>query len=95
MPTPIKPNKLNEYLEGDDTQLRNYFVDGFQNGFNIHNVSYSPTTSDKNAKTTQKWPHVVDKKIKKELELGRLLGPLEKSPFENAVVSPLGVRERK
>ena len=95
MPTPVKPNKLDDYLDGYDSQLRSYLVSGFKFGFNINNMSYTSTTSDKNAKTTSKWPEVVDKKIKKELDLGRLLGPFRNSPYNDAVISPLGVREKK
>ena len=95
MPTPINNLKLDLYLNGYDENLRRYLVDGFTKGFSLENVQFTTNDSDKILSSALIRPEIVDKKLKKEIKLNRLLGPLQESPFQNPVYSPLGIVPKK
>ena len=40
-------------------------------------------------------PEVTEQKIKEELKAGRYMGPFEHPPFENQIVSPIGLQPKK
>ena len=82
-------------MTGYDQQLRAYLINGFTDGFRIHHYGNTSRDLDKNLKTATKLPQVVDKKLEKELSAGRIMGPFHSSPFDEFVVSPLGLREKK
>ena len=95
LPTPIKYEMLDMFLKGYDTEKRKYLIDGFKHGFDLRNVRFEHTDSEVNQKSALANPEVVDKKLKKELELGRLWGPLDVPPFSDFVICPLGIRPKK
>ena len=50
----------------------------------------------KNLKSADEFPLVVDQKISKELQLGRIMGPYDEPPHvQNYKISPLGVVPKK
>ena len=52
--------------------------------------------SIKNLKTAFEFPHIIDVKLKKEIGLGRIIGPYDSIPEEdNFIISPLGVIPKK
>ena len=64
---------------------------GFRGGFPLHYVG-SPSCSDaNNLISASENPEVVDAKIHKELEAGRLAGPFMTRPLYPFRISPLGV----
>ena len=95
LPTPVKPKILDVYLKGYDTNLHKYLVSGFQEGFKLNNCNYTISDNDKTLSSARQLPKIVEVKINKELQSGRLLGPYSKSPYHNPVISPLGLREKK
>ena len=95
MPTPVNPKVLAQYLEGYPPVSRAYLLEGFSEGFRICNFISSPRDKDKNLNSANSHPEVVNDKLQKELQHGRLLGPLKSSPFPNAVISPLGLQPKK
>ena len=72
-----------------------YLVNGFTHGFDLRNIEFFHTDSDNNQKFAMSHPEIVDKKLDKEIQLGRLWGPLEEPPFSEYVISPLGIRPKK
>ena len=95
LPTPIKVDRLKWHLLGYDTHSSNYLIDGFSKGFKLNNFSFTPTDNDKVLKSALENPIIVNDKLKKEIQLGRIIGPFKKSPFKNQVISPLGLVEKK
>ena len=95
VPTPINPDKLDLYLNGYDPKIRSYLVNGFRHGFRLMNDKYTTSDSDKVLKSAVEHPEIVDKKLMKESKLNRILGPLDKPPFQNFVTSPLGLVPKK
>ena len=86
---------MKQFLIGYDKEKSDYLVKGFQEGFDLRNIKFEPNDADNNQRSATSQPDVVDKKLEKELSLGRLMGPLEVPPFENFVISPLGIRAKK
>ena len=95
VPTPIKVESLEKYLEGYPPVSRQYLLEGFSQGFRLMNFNSTPSDRDKNLRTASEHPHVVDSKIKKELNQGRIMGPFKQSPFQDFVISPLGLQPKK
>ena len=96
--TPIKLTALVPYLSGYDSQLQFYLVNGFTEGFAIgcHNIQGNFDPLVKNLQSAYQLPLVVDNKLKKELQLGRILGPYGTPPaVANYRISPLGVVPKK
>ena len=95
MPSPIKYDRLDLYLNGYNWVKRKYLVDGFKHGFRLNNFSFQHSDNDKTLKSTLLYPDIVDVKLKKESVAGRILGPFSKPPFQKFVVSPLGLVPKK
>ena len=93
--TPVKPDRLYYYLRGYSDFHRNLLVSGFKFGFKIHNLVFHHVDGDLNSKSACIAPEIVDQKISKECNAGRVMGPLLSSPFEKFVISPLGLRAKK
>ena len=58
-------------------------------------MKFTHVDADRNSQSAIKLPHVVTKKIDQEVASGRISGPYATSPYEQFVVSPLGIREKK
>ena len=87
-------------LAGYDIQLKNYVVNGLTNGFSIGCVGSRSKLdlSIRNLRSAYELPHIIDKKKKllKELELDRIMGPYETVPAGDKYrISPLGVIPKK
>ena len=95
MVTPVSSDRLYFYLNGYPDLMRSTLVSGFKFGFRINNYKFHHLDADLNSKSACLAPQVVDKKIGKECDLGRILGPLDVSPYSDYVISPLGLRVKK
>ena len=95
LPTPVKSNRLDFYLQGYNLGLRKYLITGFKHGFHLNNINYTINDNDKTLQSARNLPSIVDEKLSKEISLGRIVGPFDKCPYENPVISPLGLREKK
>ena len=93
--TPIKTDKLQTYLEGYPPRSRQYLIEGFRFGFSIDYVGHRSNFESKNLLSATTNPVVVDEKLAKEIQLGRIVGPFDGHPFPVFHVSPLGLIPKK
>ena len=92
LPTPIKVDALRKLLR--NYEGRDYLVQGFQFGFNVHFEGIDKPLDSDNAKNALDNPYIVWEKLKREMKMGRIAGPYESPPFENFKCSPLNIREK-
>ena len=90
--SPINVNRLQYYLEHYPAKneahiLRNGFKYGFKLGF--HGPRQGMEC--KNLKSAYVHPKETQEKIDKEVTLGRIVGPFEKTPVSNLKISPIGI----
>lgn len=64
---------------------------GFKNGFRLEYSGPRFSVCSKNLKSALLHPNLLSKKLEKEVELGRMLGPFTIKPFSNLRVSPVGL----
>ena len=98
MPTPVSPLELHKLLSGYDKGLSNYLVGGFSTGFSLGCLDIPPPGGSipHNLISARQHSDVVTNKIRKELALGRVIGPFDSAPnFNKYRVSPLGVVPKK
>ncbi|XP_073419122.1 uncharacterized protein [Dendrobates tinctorius] len=69
--------------------------DGFKYGFFIPFKFNRTPTSAKNLQSAREFPEILQQKIIKEVELGRMAGPFQSLPFKNFRISPLGIVPKK
>ena len=97
-PSPVSPVALSKLLTGYDVNLAAYLVHGFTYGFRIGCIGLPPQLPGvvHNLKSSEEFSEVIDRKIAKELALGRIMGPYDAPPpYSNYRVSPLGVVPKK
>ena len=70
-------------------------LQGFQNGFRIPFSGPYPPHTTKNLQSAFQHPEAISEKLSKEISKGRIAGPYNSPPFEQFVVSPLGVVPKK
>ena len=95
LPTPVKIDRLKAFLEGYNQQLVEYIVKGFKEGFSLCSRAKVNNIEPKNLKSAYLHPEVLDDKIKKEVDLGRLLGPFDSRSFDDMCTSPIGLQQKK
>ena len=92
--TPIKVDRLDNFLKhGYDSVLRQYLIDGhgFRFGFRINFVGERTVSECSNLKCALSHSDIIAAKIRKECDVGRLVGPFTTSPFRNFRTSPLSL----
>jgi len=70
-------------------------MDGFQNGFSLQYTGPRTSRNSRNLRSAVANPDILLSKIKKEVNEGRVAGPFSEPPFENLIVSPLGLVPKK
>lgn len=95
MPTPIKVDILERYLQGYDINLKAYLLQGFKEGFRLEFEGESKFQQSPNLKSANENHILVTEKINKELALNRVAGPFNELPIKNLKVSPLGLVPKK
>ena len=98
IPSPVSPAALSEVLQVYDVVRSQYLVNGFRAGFETGclGVPVQKGKGVKNMRSTFEFPQVTDFKLKKELALGRIVGPFDVPPTNPAYrISPLGVIPKK
>ena len=93
--TPIKPEKLKQWLQGYDKEKTKFLYEGFSLGFKIPFDGQEEALFSKNLKSANTNLEILKEKIQKEVEAGRVVGPFEDPPFQNFKVSPLGLVPKK
>ena len=82
-------------LAGYDLSITNLLESGFRYGFKIHFEGHLTAVNPKNLKSAFDLPHVIDNKLFRELDAGRIAGPFIIPPFPLFRISPLGVVPKK
>jgi len=77
------------------TSKQSFVINGFKFGFYIPFQGCLPKHPPRNLLSASQLPHIVDTKLGKELQLGRIAGPFHISPFKNLVLSPIGLVPKK
>ena len=95
IPTPVNWQKLNHWLDGYPHDDKTFLITGFREGFRIGHPGSKQAQDSPNLKTALQQKEFVSQKISSELNAGRLGGPFKTKPFQNFVVSPLGVVPKK
>ncbi|KAJ8305404.1 hypothetical protein KUTeg_015949 [Tegillarca granosa] len=72
-----------------------YLIDGFSVGFRLGYLGPRYFKSSQNLKSTFDFPMVVDAKLQKEIDLGRISGHYSLPLFPNLQISPIGVVPKK
>ena len=72
-----------------------FLSSGFREGFPLHYEGDPGSSDTNNLIPATENPEVVDAKISKELQTGRLAGPFRIRPFYSFRISPLGVVPKK
>ena len=75
--------------------MAEFLSKGFREGFPLHYESIRVSSDAINLLSVLDNPEVVDAKLNKECEAGRLAGPFHHVPFHLFRVSPLGVVPKK
>lgn len=95
LPTPIKFEVLDGYLDGFDPDKREFLRSGFRHGFDIFYTGDDSELESSNSKTTELNPEAVTEKINIEIEKGRIAGPFSEKPFKGKFKCfPLSIREK-
>lgn len=95
LPTPVRAKVLCNYLKGYDENIVQFLKEGFSQGFSIGYEGNRVPFCSPNLKSALEMPEVVDRKLAKELALGRIAGPFDEPPFQNFRTSPIGLQPKK
>ena len=95
LPTQVNPKCLQHALQGYDQTETNFLIQGFTHGFHINYLGTPSLRFSKNHPSVSHHKDVVERKLAKELALGRIAGPFLSPPFVNYQSSPLGIVPKK
>ncbi|CAH3139098.1 unnamed protein product [Porites lobata] len=95
LPTPVQADRLILLLDGYDHSTVEFLRCGFTEGFSIHFNGDLTEIVSKNLLSAIQQPAVVEAKLSKEIDAGRIAGPFKTPPFPKFRVSPLGVVPKK
>ena len=95
VPIPVQADRLILLLDGYDHSTVAFLRRGFTEGFSIHFDGDLTEIVSKNLLSAIQQPAVVEAKLSKEINAGRIAGPFETPPFPKFRVSPLGVVPKK
>ena len=79
------------HLQGYDSNLKDYLIQGFTWGFRLGCTNEPSATISPNHQSILKYAKIVDEKLDTENRLGRIAGPFESPPYEHFVCSPLAI----
>jgi hypothetical protein len=94
--TPINLEAMMPFLNCYPDKRKAFsLIKGFKYGFPLHYEGPSRSYEAKNLKSALEHKTIVQQKIEKEIDLGRVEGPFKNSPFINFCVSPIGLVPKK
>lgn len=95
LPTPINVDKLANYLTGYDSDRAQFLLNGFLYGLYFEFEGKRGYQFSPNLKSALENKEVVNVKIFKELQAGRIQGPFSDPPIPSIKISPLGIVPKK
>ena len=95
LPTPVKAKSLAAYLTGYPENLRKHLLSGFSHGFRLHYNGPLESSQSTNLVSAAEHSAIVDQKLAKEIQAGRIMGPFAEPPLPNLKISPVGVIPKK
>lgn len=95
LPTPINVYKLANYLTGYDSDRDQFLLNGFRSGFNLEFEGKRGYQFSLNLKSALENKEVVNDKIFKELQAGRIQGPFSDPPIPSIKIYPLCIVPKK
>ena len=95
LPTPIDVNKIAKLLNGYPAEEKTLLVNGFTHGFRVPHDGDLPPPSHKSLSSAIEHRAAVQECINTELAASRIAGPFDSPPFDNLVLSPIGVVPKK
>lgn len=95
LPTPINVYKLANYLTGYDSDRAQFLLNGFRSGFNLEFEGKRGYQFNLNLKSALENKEVVNDKIFKELQAGRIQGPFSDPPIPSIKIYPLCIVPKK
>lgn len=93
--SPVNIEALRGSLQDYDQEKAAFLLHGFSYGFSLHYSGPRISRESKNLKSALDNPAIVQEKINKEVLAGRVAGPFAIKPFENLIVSPIGLVPKK
>ena len=93
--TPLRIDRLTSVLGDYDPFLKNVLIQGFSYGFHIHYSNLRSSFESPNLLSAHDQPNIVTDELHNEIEARRVADPFSAPPFDNFVVSPLGIVPKK
>lgn len=90
-PSPVNLKNLSTALLSYDSQDAMILLNGFTNGFSLCYSGPRQAREGANLKSVSQHVEVVQRKIEKEIEAGRVAGPFQNPPLQNLQVSSIGI----
>ena len=95
-PTPLKHNQLSELLRKyPDSKRVDYVIQGLKHGFSLEYTGQYKFRAPENLPTAKLDPQLIRDRLRKEIALGRMLGPFNVPPFPDLMCSPVGLVPKK
>lgn len=89
--TPIKGNNLHKLVRSyPDRKVAYLLAQGFEGGFLLNYHGPRIKVEFRNMKSAIQHSNELAEKIKKEIDLGRVLGPFSAPPISNLRCNPVG-----
>ena len=93
--SPVKISVLKQYLQGYDQTEAEFILHAFLDGFPIQYTGPRAPRESKNLRSTELNPSMIRQQIVKEINAGRVAGPLKKAPTTKFDSSPHRVSTKK
>ena len=93
--SPVNIEALEHFSVNYDKTECTFLIKGFSSGFPIQYNGPRLPRDSKNLRSVSLNPDIIRKQLKKEVEAGRVAGPFAQRPFQNLIVSPIGLVPKK
>ena len=95
LPNPVSWKKFDFFLCGYDKKISNALMQGFKHGFSIHFSGDIVPVGHKTLMSAKQNPDIVNYKLARELQKGRIAGPFHSEPFIYFITSQIGLVPKK
>ena len=95
-PTPLKHNQLSKLLRKyPDSNRVDYVIQGLKHGFSLEYTGQYKFRAPENLPMAKLDPQLIRDQLRKEIALGRMLGPFNIPPFPDLMCLPVGLVPKK